>query len=70
MEICQFGEWKTVCDNNWSENEARVACRQLGYSDQGEYSMIISYIDVELSLVQSVQCTCLVYVLVAMVKSF
>ena len=35
VEICQSGQWKTVCDNNWSENEARVVCRQLGYSDQG-----------------------------------
>ena len=35
VEICQSGEWKTVCDNNWSENEARVACRQLRYTTQG-----------------------------------
>ena len=36
VEICQSGEWKTVCDSNWSENEARVVCRQLGYSNQGD----------------------------------
>ena len=35
VEICQSGQWKTVCDNNWSENEARVVCRQLGYTTQG-----------------------------------
>ena len=35
VEICQSGEWKTVCDNNWSDNEARVVCRQLGYLTQG-----------------------------------
>ena len=35
VEICQSGEWKTVCDNNWSENEARVVCRQLGYTTLG-----------------------------------
>ena len=35
VEICWSGEWKTVCDNNWSENEARVVCRQLGYATQG-----------------------------------
>ena len=35
VEICQSGEWKTVCDNNWSDNEARVVCRQLGYITQG-----------------------------------
>ena len=35
VDICQSGEWKTVCDNNWSDNEARVVCRQLGYLTQG-----------------------------------
>ena len=35
VEICQSGQWKTVCDNNWSENEAKVVCRQLGYTTQG-----------------------------------
>ena len=31
-EICWSGQWKTVCDNNWSVNEARVVCRQLGFA--------------------------------------
>ena len=35
VEICLSGQWKTVCDNNWSENEARVVFRQLGYTSQG-----------------------------------
>ena len=40
VEICQSGEWKTICDNNWGENEARVVCRQLGHTTQG---MVIQY---------------------------
>ena len=36
VELCVSGQWKTVCDNNWSMNEARVVCRQLGYSDRGD----------------------------------
>ena len=45
VEICQSGQWKTVCDNNWSENEARVVCRQLGHSIQGTLCMSKYYIN-------------------------
>ena len=43
VEICQSGEWKTVCDSNWSENEARVMCRQLGHITQGTMIIIMVY---------------------------
>lgn len=36
VEICHNGEWGTVCadedDIAWSEKNAQVACRSLGYS--------------------------------------
>ncbi|XP_064383039.1 mucin-2-like [Halichondria panicea] len=32
IEICNGGVWKTICDSNWTRNDAAVACRQLGYS--------------------------------------
>ena len=35
VEVCHSGRWKPVCDNSWSEREAKVVCKQLGYSDQG-----------------------------------
>lgn len=32
VEICFNEEWGTVCDNNWDESHAVIACVQLGFS--------------------------------------
>ena len=43
VEVCTDGEWASVCyDQQWGNDEATVACRQLGFSAFGELHTLYS----------------------------
>ena len=41
VEICFNEMWGTICGDSWGQQDATVACRQLGYSEHGIFKTAI-----------------------------
>ena len=38
VEICIGGRFGTICEKLWTNQDASVACKQLGYSTYGQFT--------------------------------
>ena len=41
VEVCQHGQWRTVCNDGWGNEEAEVVCRQLGFSGNLDRKFVV-----------------------------
>ena len=42
LELCVEGVWRAVCGNEWSGNDAKAVCRQLGFNPPSRCSVSVT----------------------------
>ena len=59
VEVCVNNAWGTVCDDFWDNNDARVVCRQAGFSDQNATARTFAFFGqgTDPIVLDDVQCT-------------
>ena len=43
VQVCENYGWRDICDADFTDNDAKVICRQLSYSDIGGFSILRVY---------------------------
>ena len=49
VEVCIGGNYSTVCDDEWDNSDASVACRNMGFSPYGNNKIIINFVTCNLN---------------------
>ena len=44
VEICINNAWGTVCNNLFDDEDARVVCTEMGFSEEGTFVVMLLYI--------------------------
>ena len=49
INVLYGGEWRFVCGDHWTNEDAEVACRQLGFSTDGKMSKCYDYTQIHIN---------------------
>ena len=46
VQVCIDREWKSVCDDYWTHDDAKVVCRQLGFPYEGIHGIHVAVVKI------------------------